>query len=139
MTIYAQVKQDLNTARKEGNKELVNDLQIIMGEFARLFGSKEGKVVIKDTLTDEQAIRVLTGIIKSEEKTLDYTGKDVSSLLSVAKNYMPEMISEEEIKAFIDTIDFSNFKNKMQAGGVVKKHFGTSVDGKLVSSIIQQM
>jgi uncharacterized protein YqeY len=139
MNIQEKVKADLNQARKNGEKEKVHDLQIIMGEFARLFGSKDGKVLVKDSITNEQAVRILNGVIKSEETTAGYTGKEASSLSEVAKSYMPKMVSEDEIKNFIATIDFSKFKNKMQAVGVVKNHFGTCVDGKLVSSIIQTM
>lgn len=139
MTIYDRIKSDLNVARKRGNKLLANDLKVIMGEFARLKGTKDGKSYITDSPNDIQAERVLNSIIKSEEKTMSLTGSSSSTLLEEAKKYIPEKISEEEIKDYIDTIDFSSLKNKMQAVGIVKKHFGSKVDGKMVSNLIRGM
>ena len=42
------------------------------------------------------------------------------------------------IKAFLTRLDFSKFKNKMQAVGEVIKHFGPErVDGKKVQEIVK--
>jgi len=139
MTIQETVQNDLKTARKKGNKNIAEVLKIILGEFARLKGTKDGKDYITGNLNDIQAERVLNQIIKSEEKTIELTGIDNSFLLTIAKAYVPEKIGEEEVRTFIDTIDFTALQNKMQAVGIVKKHFGQSVDGKMVSIIIKAM
>jgi len=139
MLTYDRIKNDLNKARKEGNTDLANDLKVIMGELARLKGTKIGKSYVIGIPTDEQVIMVLTGIIKAEDKTAELTKSAQSTLKLVATSYMPTQISEEELKDYINTIDFSKLKNKMQAIGIVKKHFGSSVDGKLVSDVIRSL
>jgi hypothetical protein len=49
------------------------------------------------------------------------------------------MASREEIIAWIsENIDFSDFKNKMQAMGPIMKHFGKQADGKMVNQILQE-
>ena len=49
------------------------------------------------------------------------------------------MIGQEEIAAWIrDNIDFSEFKNKMQAMGPVMKHFGKLADGKVVNQLLKE-
>jgi hypothetical protein len=49
------------------------------------------------------------------------------------------MASEEEIVAWInENIDFSEFKNKMQAMGSIMKHFGPAADGDTVKQILQK-
>ena len=67
------------------------------------------------------------------------TGEKTASLYDVACSYIPEKVSEEELLGFIKTIDFSKFKNKMQGIGIVQKPFGTAVDGKVVSKLIQTL
>jgi hypothetical protein len=48
-------------------------------------------------------------------------------------------VSREEIEAWIrEKIDFSQYKNKMQAIGTIMKHFGKTADGKLVNQILQE-
>jgi len=58
--------------------------------------------------------------------------------ISILKQYIPQPISEEELLMWISNhIDFSSLKNKMQAIGIIKNHFGTKADGKMISSIIK--
>ena len=50
------------------------------------------------------------------------------------------MATDEEIKMWIEkNIDFSQFKNKMQAMGSIMKHFGSSADGNTVKKVLQEM
>ena len=64
----------------------------------------------------------------------------IQSLLKVIEHYLPKMATEEEILAWIQqNIDFSQFKNKMQAMGLIMKHFGATADGNFVKKIIQKM
>ena len=49
------------------------------------------------------------------------------------------MATREEIIAWIkENIDFSEYKNKMQAMGAIMKHFGKQADGKMVNEILQK-
>ena len=138
MSIHTQIHLDLQEALKSGAKT-VSDLRYILGEFSRLKGTKDGKNYISDMLTDEQAIRVLKGIISGEEKLLELVPNTVSTLKPLAETYLPKKATREELLTFIATIDFSQLKNKMQAIGIVKKHFGILVDGQMVNNIIQNI
>jgi Glu-tRNA(Gln) amidotransferase subunit E-like FAD-binding protein len=47
-------------------------------------------------------------------------------------------VTREEIVDWVrGNIDFSQFKNKMQAMGVIMKHFGKTADGKVVNDILK--
>lgn len=138
MSIHTQIHLDLQEALKSGTTS-VSDLRYILGEFSRLKGTKDGKNYISDVLTDEQAIRVLKGIISGEEKLLELVPNTVSTLKPLAETYLPKKATREELLTFIATIDFSQLKNKMQAIGIVKKHFGILVDGQMVNNIIQNI
>jgi hypothetical protein len=38
-----------------------------------------------------------------------------------------------------ENIDFSQYKNKMQAMGTIMKHFGKTADGKMVNQVLQEL
>lgn len=138
MLLQELIKSDMIEAVKSKSGTATN-LKYILGEFSRLKGTKDGKAYIGNTLTDEQVIRVLTGIITGEEKLLALVKGTSSTLKPLAEKYLPKKATRQEVLEFITTIDFSKLKNKMVAVGITKKHFGTSGDGKMISDIIQNI
>ena len=72
---------------------------------------------------------------------LDQTGGSAeSAFIDILAPYLPKMAEEDEIVAWIETnIDFSGFKNKMQAMGPIMKHFGARADGNTVKQILQKL
>lgn len=138
MTLHTKIKEDLLLAIKNKSKD-TNDLKYILGEFSRLKGTKDGKEYIGETLTDTQAIRVLKLIVAGEDKLLELLPSAVSTLKPLIEHYLPKQITTEELHSFIATIDFSKLSNKMQAVKIVKEKFGNTVDGKVVSDLIQKM
>ena len=138
MLIHNKIKEDLLLAIK--NKEAaVNDLKYILGEFSRLKGTKDGKEYIGDVLNDSQSIRVLKLIVAGEDKLKELLPSSVSTLKPLIETYLPKQVTLDELHSFIATIDFSKLGNKMQAVKIVKEHFGNTIDGKLVSDLIQKM
>ena len=78
------------------------------------------------------------GLIKSEHIVLEAKKETASEYLQILEAYLPRQVSPEEIIAWIKAnIDFGRFKNKMQAMGVIMKHFGKTADGKLVNQILK--
>lgn len=138
MSIHDKIKKDLTEATKSKNST-VTDLKYILGEFSRLKGTKDGKEYIGEALTDEQAVRVLEGIIAGENKLLEIVKGSASTLKPICESYLPKKVTRQELLEFITTIDFSLLKNKMQAVKIVKDHFGTKVDGKMASDIIKNI
>jgi len=79
-------------------------------------------------------------LIKSENELLKQKGETTSIFLAVVEGYLPKMVSREEIVSWIgENIDFSQYKNKMQAMGPIMKHFGAAADGNAVRMILQEM
>jgi uncharacterized protein YqeY len=132
ISIQQQIKKDLVQAMKAKDEEKKNILRVIMGEF--------GRQPQKD-LEDAAAIAIIKKLVKSEKEVLAKTGgPEQNRFIAVAEGYLPQMVGEQEIRAWIAAnIDFSQFKNKMQAMGPVMKHFGTSADGNLVKKVLQAM
>jgi hypothetical protein len=126
------MKKDLTSAIKAKDEKKKDALRVILGEFARLD---------KKELSDDEIVKILKKLMKSEKEVLEQKGEAADSeFIKVIENYLPKMASEEEITAWIhQNIDFSQFKNKMQAMGLVMKHFGATADGHFVKTIIQRM
>jgi hypothetical protein len=131
MTSQEQIKKDLMDAIKAKDVERREALRVVLGEFDRL----ETKA-----LTDDEVVGVLRRLVKSERETLEFKGETDSGFLRTIRAYLPKVATDEEIAAFIhQNIDFSEFKNKMQAMGPIMKHFGNTADGNAVKRILQSM
>ena len=132
MTIQQQIKKDLMGAMKARDEDRKSTLRVVMGEFGRA-EAKE--------LSDDEVIKTLKKLIKSEKETLAQMGSgEVSAFIQIIETYLPKMASEDEIVAWVnDNIDFSEFKSKMQAMGPIMKHFGARADGNTVKGILQQL
>ena len=131
-TIQEQIKQDLARAMKEKDTELKNTLRIVMGEFGR--GADK-------QVSDAEAVKVLQKLVKSERESLAHAKKEgASRYIEILESYLPKMATDEEIRQWIaENIDFSQYKNKMQAMRDIMGHFGASVDGGRVKQILEQM
>ncbi len=131
MTLQDQIRGDLKVAMKEKDEARKESIRVILGEFARLE---------KKELSDDEVIRVLRKLQKSEKEVIEQTGKSDSAFLSVITGYLPDMASDAEIRDWISAnVDFDQFKNKMQAMGPIMKHFGSRADGNEVKRILQSL
>ncbi len=132
MTIQAQIKADLVSAMKNKDEERKNAIRVALGEFGRND---------KKELNDEEVIRVLKKLIHSEKEMLVAKGiSDDSKFIQILEAYLPKQVSRDEILDWIhQNVDFSEFKNKMQAMKLIMSHFGSSADGNVVKQILQDI
>ena len=80
----------------------------------------------------------------TEDETIQYLKKTVQKLkadphsnkeeLDILESFLPEMASEEDVRAFLDTLP--DLTNKGAVMGAVKKKFGTLVDMKMVAGML---
>lgn len=132
MSLQEQIKKDLAAAMKAKDENKKNALRVIMGEFGR----QESKEI-----SDALVIQIVKKLVKSEKEVLERSGGgDTNAFIQACEAYLPRMADEAEIKAWItDNVDFSQFKNKMQAMRPIMQHFGTNADGNMVKKILSQL
>lgn len=129
MTLQEQLKKDLVMAMKAKDEVRKNTIRVIMGEF--------GRAETKD-LSDDEVIRILKKLVKNEREVLEQSGEADSEYIRIIEGYLPKMASETEITDWIrENIDFSTFKNRMQAMRPIMAHFGGTADGETVKRILQ--
>jgi uncharacterized protein YqeY len=132
MTLQEQIKKDLMKAMKARDTEKKNTLRVVMGEFARA----ETKAI-----SDDDVVKVLKKLAKSERETIERSGQTGDSpYIDILESYLPKMASDEDLSQWIAAnIDFSKYKNKMQAMKDIMGHFGTAADGNRVKDILQNL
>ena len=133
MTLQEKIKKDLTLAMKAKDDIKRDTLRVVMGEFGRM-DSK--------TISDDEVVRVLKKLISAEKETLEKQGKGSakSPYIDIIEGYLPQMASEPEVRAWItENVDFSQYKNKMQAMKMIMTHFGSAVDGNAVKKILQEI
>ncbi len=130
-----RIKNDITLAMK-GDRNVLNTLRMVISEIPRL------NLKANISATDDQITKIIKKLVKSETETLKLKGLTIENSLyiNVLSDYLPTMVTEIEIIEYIKKyIDFTKLKNKMQAIGLVNKHFGDSVDGKTVANIVKTM
>lgn len=131
MNMKDQIKMDMKASMKSRDAVLTSTLRLIMSEIQR----EPNKDV-----SDERVVSIIRKMAKDEKDNLARDGKVASDYLDILEKYLPVMATELEIEKWIgNNISFSKFKNKMQAVGVVMKHFGSRADGNMVKKVIMRM
>ena len=147
LSLHDKIRADLKKAMLGKDQEVRNTLRLIIAEFPKLTvpitlesGKKSTRLKKPEEISNDDVIGIIKGLTKSEQTVLEITGQTSSDYLEILQSYLPKMIDKEEITIWIkDNIDFSQFKNKMQAIGPVMKHFGKLADGKLVNQILKEL
>lgn len=131
MALQEKLKNDLRSAMKARDEAKKDALRVVMGEMGRSNAKQ---------CSDDEIVRIIKKLIKSERELLEKSGQpDTSPFIDIIEAYLPKMASQEEIRRWIDAnIDFSAYRNKMQAMGAIMAHFGPSADGSLVRRVLQE-
>ena len=146
LSLHDKIRADLKKAMLGKDQEVRNTLRLIIAEFPKLTvpitlesGKKSTRLKKPEEISNDDVIGIIKGLTKSEQTVLEITGQTSSDYLEILQSYLPKMIDKEEVTIWIkNNIDFSQFKNKMQAMGSVMKHFGKLADGKLVNQILKE-
>lgn len=101
---------------------------------------------------DDEVLKIIKKEIKSRKETIAFlkqAGKDDDILIEEQKiafleEYLPEMLSEEQLKDIIVTyrgkLDIDDIKKQRgQLIGAIMKDYGAVVDGALLNNIISSL
>ena len=146
MSLHDKIRADLKTSMRNKAAEVKNALRLILAEFPKLTvpltlesGKKTTRLKKPEEITNDDIIGIIRGLVKSERTVLEAKNEETSVYLEILESYLPKMATREEIVEWIkENVDFSQFKNKMQAMGTIMKHFGKLADGKMVNLILKE-
>ena len=145
MSLHAKIRADLKTSMRNKAVEAKNTMRLIIAEFPKLTvpltlesGKKTTRLKKPAEITNDDIIGIIRGLVKSERIVLEAKNEETSEYLEILESYLPKLATREEVVDWIkENIDFSQFKNKMQAMGIIMKHFGKLADGKMVNEILR--
>jgi len=134
----------LASTAKEGATVRRNNIKFLIGQFQTASKSKD------KTVNDADAIGIIKKILKSMNditipNILSKRGKfsteymEAMDFVGLCDEILPKMATEDDIRAFLATVDFSSLKNKMQAISLTTKHFDGNADGALVKEILNEL
>lgn len=116
---------------RSNDMELKEIYRVIVGELQRQ---------TKSELADDEVIGILRKLSNNQRETMEYSGEKKSRYLDILESYLPQMACVEEIENWIrENINFSEFKNKMQAMKPIMAYFGNRADGKIVKQVLDSL
>lgn len=139
-----QIMNDLKTAMKNQNKELLNVIRMVKGAI------QLEEINVKHELTDEEMVSLISKQIKSRKETIDeLKNSNRSELLEktekeieILSKYMPKMMDVDEINKVIDEV-FElvkpvDSKDMGKVMGKINPMLKGKADMSLVSKLIKE-
>ncbi len=139
MALAAQVKADMIAAMKAGDKERLNALRFVSSEITR--AAKDANM---DEATDELAMQVLERESKRRKdaiKLAEEGGREATDEafeLSIIASYLPEQMSDEELKAAVAEVVTAGMSlgDAMKAASAATKG---RADGARTSALVREI
>ncbi|MBU8920439.1 MAG: GatB/YqeY domain-containing protein [Bacteroidales bacterium] len=140
-----RIQEDLKSAVKERDKARTGTLRMMITEL------KNAELKDREQLTEEQEIAILSSYArKCRESLFEYekAGRDElvaesKAELEIVKAYLPEQMSEDEIREEISMIveetGASGLRDMGRVMGMMMKKFRNKVDGGMVKEIVEEI
>jgi uncharacterized protein YqeY len=145
MSLSERLNEDMKQAMKAQDKFKLSVIRMVRSAIKNI------EIDTKRTLDDNEVLDVLNREIKQRKDSLqefEKAGRDdlaetVKAELAVLNDYMPQQLSEEEVKAIVQqTIQETGASSKADMGkvmGALMPKVKGRADGKLVNQLVQQL
>ena len=139
-----QLQEELKIVMKAGEKAKMMGLRNIIGKI------KATQIDKGETLTDEESLKILKTAAKQLKESLDQYRKggrdDLAEKeafeLTLLEKYLPEQLSEEQIRQTVKNIvkntGFGSMQDMGKVMGATMQELAGSADGKIVQKIVQE-
>ena len=147
MALFEQISKDIREAMKAHDKVRLETLRNIK----KFFLEAKTAPGANDTLEDDAAMKILQKLAKQGEESAEVYQKagraelanEELAQVSVIKEYLPQPLTEEEVRAQISDIiaqtGASTMKDMGKVMGLASKQMAGQADGKTISTIVRQL
>ena len=146
MSIQKEVMEQMKVAMKSKDKVALESLRALKSEFL-LANTSGGSVELSET--DEMKIvqklvkqRKDSAAIFSEQGRDDLADPEIAQA-KILEQFLPQQLSEEEIKKAIKEIvvqtGASSMRDMGKVMGIASKQLGGKADGKAISMVVKEM
>ena len=145
MSLLKTITDEMYMSMKSGDKEKVNTLRTLISKL------KDQQIKFKKNISDEETLKVIKTLVKqrkeSEEIYLKAGREELAEKenyeISILNNYLPKLMSEEEVLLLIkQIIDETNAKDLSYIGKVmplIMQRGKGKVDGKMANSVLRSL
>ena len=142
--MLGQLQEELISAMKAGDKPRMTGLRNIIGKL------KASQIDKGEELTGDESLKILKSAAKQLKESVEQYKKggrdDLAEKelfeLSLLDKYLPEQLSQDEIRTTVkNTIKSTGAESMQEIGkvmGAVMKEMAETADGKLVQQIVQE-
>ena len=146
MSLIDTLNQDLKTAMKTGDEPAKRALRGVKAAITRAEKDKGNQ-----PLTDEEIIAVLRKQAKQRQDSIDAYRKagrqdlvqEEEEELAVIEKYLPQLMSEDEIRAVaqqvIDEVGATSPRDMGKVMGKLMSQLKGKADGRLVNQVVRQL
>ena len=144
MSLFKKIQNDMYAAMKAREKEDSNTLRITLAKL------KDKQIEKRDDLTEEEVIKIIQTLVKQRKESIElYVQGGRNELADIEKNeiallkkYLPQMISENDIKNIVETVINEVGATSMSDMGkimpeVMKRGKGL-IDGRIAQKFVQE-
>ena len=141
--MFDQIQNDMKTALKNGEKIKANTLRLLISKL------KNKAIEVRSSLDDKQILQVIQKTAKQHKESIrmykDGNREDLvkqeQAELDIIEEYLPSMMSEEEVNIVVESIIQETGATTMADFGkvmpqVMKKGAG-KIDGSIAQSILR--
>ena len=145
MDFTDQIKQDMYSAMKSGNKIRTNILRTLLSSL------KEKQIEKKDSLNEEEYFSVIKRLVKQLKEAAD-TYQNAGRLelaeketleLNILNKYLPEIFSEEKtlklVKEIIAQTSANNLSDMGKVMSAVMQQSNGKVDGGIANRLVKEL
>ena len=145
MPLVDKIQKDMYKAMKEKEKERINALRNIIGKLKYRYIDKG------DKLTEQEEIKVIQSLAKQRRESIEMYKqggrndlvKTETKELSIIEEYLPQAMSEEEVRRLVrETVKETGAESMSDLGKVmplVMKKGAGKVDGKLAQEVLIEL
>ena len=145
MSLFKKIQDDMYTAMKRGEKETTKTLRTTLAKL------KDKQIEKKDELSEEEIIKIIQTLVKQRKESIELFTKggrdelaDIErSEINLLTNYLPQMMSEEDIKNIVENVINEVSATSLSDMGkimpeVMKRGKGL-IDGKIAQKFVQEL
>ena len=145
MSLLKNITDEMYLSMKSGDKEKANTLRTLISKL------KDQQIKLRKEISDEEALKIIKTLVKQRKESAEIYSKAGREELaekenfeiSILENYLPKLMSEEDILSLIKKIvDETNAKDLSDIGKVmplVMQRGEGKVDGKIANSILRSL
>jgi uncharacterized protein YqeY len=145
MSLSERLNEDMKQAMKAQDKFKLSVIRMVRAAIKNI------EIDTKRTLDDSEVLDVLNREIKQRKDSLqefekagrDDLAENVKAEIAVLSEYMPQQLTEEEVKAIVQqTIQETGASSKADMGkvmGALMPKVKGRADGRLVNQLVQQL